>query len=72
VFERFFRGDEYSELVMDTPGTGLGLAIVKELVAMHNGDIWLESTVGKGTTFYVKIPVAVDAIEAQDGENKPA
>lgn len=72
VFERFFRGDEYSELVMDTPGTGLGLAIVKELVAMHNGDIWLESTVGKGTTFYVKIPVAIDTIEAQDGENKPA
>ncbi|KAB2865258.1 MAG: PAS domain S-box protein, partial [Anaerolineae bacterium] len=42
VFERFFRGDEYSEVVMDTPGTGLGLAIVKELVGMHNGTIWLE------------------------------
>jgi signal transduction histidine kinase len=60
VFDRFFRGDEYSEVVMDTPGTGLGLAIVKELVAMHHGFIWLESAVGKGTTFYVKIPVATN------------
>ncbi len=69
VFERFFRGDEYSEVVMDTPGTGLGLAIVKELVGMHEGTIWLESAVGKGTTFYVKIPVAVDTLETEDNQN---
>ena len=58
VFERFFRGDEYSEVVMDTPGTGLGLAIVKELVLMHSGDIGFTSTVGEGTTFYVRLPIA--------------
>ncbi len=60
IFERFFRGDEHSELVMDTPGTGLGLAIVKELVTMHNGDIWFETQMGAGTTFYVELPVYTD------------
>lgn len=61
IFERFFRGDEYSEVVMDTPGTGLGLAIVKELVNMHKGDIWFESELGVGTTFFIKIPIATDS-----------
>jgi PAS domain S-box-containing protein len=56
VFERFFRGDEVQELVMDTPGTGLGLAIVKEYVQMHQGRIWFESEVGQGTTFFVQLP----------------
>lgn len=58
VFDRFFRGDEYESLVLDTPGTGLGLSIVKSLVEMHKGSIWFESEVGKGTTFYVKMPTA--------------
>jgi two-component system phosphate regulon sensor histidine kinase PhoR len=56
IFERFYRGDESQELVMDTPGTGLGLAIVKEFVQMHHGRIWFESEMGKGTTFYVELP----------------
>ncbi len=65
VFERFFRGDEYSEVVMDTPGTGLGLAIVKELVTMHKGTIGFNSVVNEGTTFYVKLPVFVEDDEVQ-------
>lgn len=64
VFERFFRGDETHDLVMDTPGTGLGLSIVRELVEVHNGTIWFESEVGKGTTFYIQVPS-----QAPEGES---
>jgi PAS domain S-box-containing protein len=54
IFERFTQLEQ-------TPGhlyggTGLGLSIVKGLVHLLKGSIWLESEVGKGTTFYVSIP----------------
>lgn len=58
IFERFYRGDEYSQTVFDTPGTGLGLAIVKDLVELHQGEITFTSEIGKGSTFFVKIRVA--------------
>ena len=39
-------------------GTGLGMAIVKRIIEAHRGRIRVESTVGKGTAFYVKLPAA--------------
>ncbi|NWG18347.1 MAG: GAF domain-containing protein [Chloroflexi bacterium] len=56
IWQRFERYDEHA-LVMDVAGTGLGLSIVKELVEMHNGEVWFESELGKGTTFFVSLPI---------------
>lgn len=46
-------------------GTGLGLAISKRLAEAHEGRLWFESEVGKGTTFYLALPIAAPALIEQ-------
>ena len=56
VFERFYRASNRAEV--NAPGTGLGLAIAREVIAKHGGKIWLDSELGKGTTFHFVVPAA--------------
>ena len=53
IFESFFQHDTSSQVL--TQGTGIGLSITKEFVKMHSGKIWVESEVGKGSTFTIQI-----------------
>ncbi len=61
VFDRFFRGNQRG--VEHVSGSGLGLSLVKTVVENHRGRVWLHSMVGRGTTFYIAVPItAVPAI----------
>ena len=55
IFETFYRTTEAQESC--TRGFGLGLAIAKEIVELHEGRIWCESEQGKGSTFFVELPL---------------
>ncbi len=54
IFERFYKADKSRS----SGGTGLGLAIAKHIVQAHGGRIWVESQVGRGSTFYFTAPAA--------------
>ncbi len=55
IFEKFYR--------VNTPehnapkGTGLGLSIAKAIIEQHRGNIWVESELGKGSTFSIELPL---------------
>ncbi len=56
IFERFYRGEKGREAGIK--GSGIGLTICQRIVEAHGGKIWVESEVGKGSTFWVSLPVA--------------
>jgi two-component system phosphate regulon sensor histidine kinase PhoR len=55
IFKRF---EQVGKSGQKKNGLGLGLAICQELIARHNGQIWVESDVGKGADFKFTLPIA--------------
>ncbi|MBP1729056.1 MAG: multi-sensor hybrid histidine kinase, partial [Deltaproteobacteria bacterium] len=55
VFDMFYRVEGAAR--RQITGTGLGLALVKEIASAHNGQVWAESRLGQGSTFYISLPL---------------
>ena len=66
--ERYFRST--NQLALEQPGTGLGMTLTFGIIQKHNGDIWVESELGKGSAFHIAIPLAPQAVKTR--VNEPA
>lgn len=57
IFKRFFRTDGLGDPEQPSSGCGLGLAIVKSIAEQHGGKVWFDSSLGRGSSFYLEIPL---------------
>jgi signal transduction histidine kinase/ligand-binding sensor domain-containing protein/DNA-binding response OmpR family regulator len=64
VFDRFYQID--ASQTREQEGSGIGLALVKELVELHHGTIQVESEVGRGTTFTVRLPLGREHLKEDE------
>ncbi len=58
IFDRFYRADK-SWVGRDDPGFGLGLSVAKEIINLHHGYVDVESTLGEGSKFIIKLPLSL-------------
>jgi signal transduction histidine kinase len=58
IWERFYQVDTARDRRTGAAGVGLGLAICRGIITRLHGDITVESTVGKGTTFTILLPIS--------------
>lgn len=63
IFDKFFRSESVAQ---SHEGTGLGLSIVKSVIDRHDGRIWVNSTLGRGSSFTIVLPVM------RSGDNEDA
>lgn len=61
IFDRFYQVEHYMR--REYGGLGLGLSLAKELLTLHNGRIWVESVVGKGSKFDFALPLNMNELE---------
>ena len=61
LFTEFYRVKTKS--TRGISGTGLGLSLVKSVAEAHNGEVWVDSTEGEGSTFYLKLPITTEITE---------
>src|SRR6266851_2554713 len=65
IFEKFYRGKHGATLAVR--GTGLGLAVARQLVEAHGGQIGVRSSLGQGSTFWVRLPIAPQVAAVHEG-----
>jgi len=65
IFEKFYRAQNARRIKAD--GSGLGLYIAKNIINQHGGEIWMESTLGRGTIFYFTLPTDPSLVPKEEG-----
>jgi PAS domain S-box-containing protein len=66
IFDKFYRVDP--NLTRGVGGTGLGLYVCRELVHLMGGRIWVESAHGRGSTFFVDLPLGAEAVREREAQ----
>jgi two-component system sensor histidine kinase VicK len=68
LFTKFFRA--HNKETRTIGGTGLGLALVKRIITAHGGHIWVESELGKGSTFFFTLPVEAGTLASSPNSHQ--